>query len=79
LNVEALETGLRLLKSGSQLIIQFPSSSNEHVSIYSISGQVIYRSSVNFNNEQAVISPNLKENQVYVLRIQNETIKFILN
>ncbi len=71
-------TSLKLIRGNSEsLIIGYPAAS-EHVVIHDLAGKTIFDSEMNFENAQTVVKTNFSSNTVYILRINEEAIKFIL-
>lgn len=48
------------------------------VVIHNLSGQVIHRETASFQNSSATIKPSLNKNQVYILSVENQKIKFLI-
>jgi len=78
LATEGLDHSLALYGDPDELTIQFQTSGKELVSIVDLSGKLIFNEEVEFQGSKAVVSPFLRKNQVYVLRIQDQSITFIL-
>lgn len=68
---------IEIAGSTSELSISYRSDANEQITIHSISGQVLFNQSVSFINNKATITPNLQKDQVYFLRVNEESIKFM--
>lgn len=49
------------------------------VAIYTLEGRVAFKANVNFQNQEVTINPNLLPNFLYVLKVGDQEIKFIIN
>ncbi|MEP4532102.1 MAG: hypothetical protein ABJ004_03380 [Cyclobacteriaceae bacterium] len=78
LSVDNLGNKLQVFGGTSELKINFASNKTEFLSIFSLDGKSVFSSQVTFKNNQAVIQPQIIENQVYILRINEQSIKFII-
>ncbi len=73
-----LESNLQVSGANGELKINYPTNKTELVTIHSIDGKLIYNGTVEFENNQATISSKLLRNHVYILRVNEESLKFIL-
>lgn len=73
------ESKIQVFGTTNQLEIRYASTVKEPVAIYNLQGQVIFLENVDFQNNMAVIRPELFKNQIYILRVNNQSIKFLLN
>ncbi len=78
LSVDNLANKLQVLGGTSELTINYASNKAELVNIFSLDGRSVFSGEVTFKNNQAVIQPRIIENQVYLLNINNQAIKFII-
>lgn len=78
LSVDNLANKLQVLGGTSELTINYASNKAELVNIFSLDGRSVFSGEVTFKNNQAVIQPQIIENQVYLLKINNQAIKFII-
>ncbi|MEQ8240232.1 MAG: hypothetical protein RIA69_13520, partial [Cyclobacteriaceae bacterium] len=71
---------LRVFNQAADLIIQYPSESKEEICIYTLTGQLIRKELVQFSSGEAMVdTKRLTYDQLYIVRINNESVKFILN
>ncbi|MEL6562771.1 MAG: hypothetical protein AAFQ94_31670, partial [Bacteroidota bacterium] len=73
--VETLTKNLAVHGSENQLTVYYPSVENEIISIYRLDGRKIFEELVAFNGK-AVIPVSLESDQLYILKIDNQTVKF---
>ncbi|REE05515.1 hypothetical protein [Marinoscillum furvescens] len=78
LSVDKLNSKLKVFGERSSLTINYTSDQTERVSIYALDGRSVFDKQVSFTGNQAVIAPKLNTRQVYILRVNNESIKFVL-
>lgn len=82
LNARALNTTtaphLSLYGSSNKLNILYPSNKDEQVRIVTLDGKEVVKEVVHFNNGKTTMDVQLKPKQLYVLIIQNQSIKFII-
>ena len=78
LSVDNLSSDLKVFGGADQLTINFASDRSEVVNIYALDGRLAFSEVVAFENDRAVISASLNRNQVYVLRVNDEAIKFVI-
>jgi len=76
---EFAASAIKVFGGINELTIQYPSEQVENVSIYSLSGKIQYKGEVNFKNSSAIIHPSLTKNNIYVLNVNGQATKFILN
>jgi len=79
--LSALDTDNNIKISGTEnnLSILFSSDKLEDVVIYSMDGRVLFSNTVQFTKDKALIRPSsLLRNQVYVLRVSNKSLKFLI-
>ncbi|MEQ9204776.1 MAG: hypothetical protein RLO09_19430 [Cyclobacteriaceae bacterium] len=62
----------------SELTINYTSDKVEQVNIYALDGRSVFAGEVAFKNNQALIDIDINRNQVHVLRVNNQAIKFIV-
>ncbi|MEQ8548685.1 MAG: choice-of-anchor Q domain-containing protein [Cyclobacteriaceae bacterium] len=62
----------------SGLTIFYQEAILEQISIYDLSGKVIFDESVSFENFEVKISPTIQKGVIYILRVGNKAAKFIL-
>ncbi|MEL6559191.1 MAG: LamG-like jellyroll fold domain-containing protein [Bacteroidota bacterium] len=74
---EALTKNLTVYGKDNQLTINYPSFNKEKVSVYSLDGRKIFEELVEFNG-RAVVPVSLENNQLYILKIDNQVVKFII-
>jgi hypothetical protein len=71
---------LKVFNQAANLIIQYPSESKEEICIYTLTGQLVRKEQVQFSSGEAMIdTKRLTDDQLYIVRINNESVKFILN
>ena len=75
--VEALTKNLTVYGKYNQLTINYPSFNKEKVSIYSLDGRKVFEELAEFNS-RAVVTVSLENNQLYILKIDNQVVKFII-
>lgn len=75
-----LKVGNELLvsKTNNGLLLTAKVKNAQEVAIYTVDGKVLFHDVVSFQNGQANIKANLAENRIYVLKANNQSIKFIL-
>jgi outer membrane protein assembly factor BamB len=78
LAINQLVNKLEVIGGASELTIRFASNKAERVNIFSLGGKSVFSGEVMFINNQAVIQPQINRNQVYVLRVNDQSIKFLL-
>lgn len=80
LELEEVTTPLSVFGGMNGITVLYPSSKGqENVKIYTLDGRTIYEQKVNFSGSEAIIHPLLSPNQLYVLQINDQKIKFLLN
>ncbi|MEQ8364382.1 MAG: ice-binding family protein [Cyclobacteriaceae bacterium] len=71
---------MTVFNQADHLIVRYPSKSLEEMVIYTMSGQVVRQETVQFSSGEAVLDARrLSPNQLYILRVNNQSVKFILN
>ncbi len=78
LSTERMNSKLQVRGRENGLMINFESNRAEQVSVYTMDGRVIFNSSVVFDGNNAVINATIARNQVYILRVNDQSIKFIM-
>lgn len=78
LSVGEAPNELTIFGSTSELRIHSTLEGNHNVVIYSLDGKVAFNENVNFTNKTVVINPNLTRNKVYVLRLGEQSFKFVI-
>ncbi|MFY0605093.1 MAG: Ig-like domain-containing protein [Cyclobacteriaceae bacterium] len=79
LAAEDLKGELKVFGNSARLEILYKSDQSQAVQIYTLDGRVVYNEQVEFQSNKAWIEAELKPNQIYVLRIEDVSVKFILN
>ncbi|MEQ8241191.1 MAG: Ig-like domain-containing protein, partial [Cyclobacteriaceae bacterium] len=74
---QLLSTKIQVFGTSKALQVQY-AGDNEKVQIISISGKVIHEEEVSFVDKQAILDTKLKTNQVYILKINDASVKFLL-
>lgn len=69
---------LSLYGSANTLNILYPSNKDEQVRIVTLDGKEVVKEVAHFDNGKTTMDVQLKPKQLYVLIIQNESIKFII-
>jgi hypothetical protein len=69
---------LTVLGKQNGVTIQYASNKAETVNIYSLDGRVVFSDVVNFSNNQALVGVALSKHRIYVLKVNNQTAKFII-
>jgi len=69
----------RVYGKSPDLTVEYASDQSEVVSVYSITGQLLYNKTVKFNKGITQIEAPLHSNQVYILQIRDQAIRFLLN
>ncbi len=64
--------------SSNRLTLGYESNEVEVLKIYTLGGKMVFNQPVKFDNNNAQIEVDLKEDQTYVLRLNNESIKFTI-
>ncbi|MEQ8548681.1 MAG: hypothetical protein RIC03_12265 [Cyclobacteriaceae bacterium] len=77
LSTESELSKMKVYGSSDELTIRF-AGSQERVTIHSLDGKVLFQEVVSFEGEKAVISPALQNNQIYILKVKDQSVKFIL-
>lgn len=77
LSVEAFSE-LSILPSSESLLIKHVENSAQ-VLISTVGGQIIFNDEVNFVGGQATINQNFRQNTIYLVRVDNQVIKFLIN
>lgn len=77
LSAENELTKIQLIDKDDQLTLRYQGAALEQVSIYTLDGRMVFQKEVQFANHEAQIAPVIAKNQVYILNINGETIKFI--
>lgn len=62
----------------SALNVIFDQNGSQDLTIYTIDGKMIFQNNIEFKNHQATISADIKRNQLYLMRVGSESVKFIL-
>lgn len=78
LSVASLFDKISVFGGESDLTINYASDKLESVNIYSLDGRSVFAGKVAFNNNQTLVQVDLNRNQVYVLRVNDQSIKFIV-
>jgi hypothetical protein len=78
LSITELKNGIGVFGSGSSLKINYKSSDLENVSIMSLDGKVVFNKKISFSRNQAEIFPATKKNTIYILRVNDQSIKFLV-
>ncbi|MEQ8239168.1 MAG: CBM35 domain-containing protein [Cyclobacteriaceae bacterium] len=78
LAVDNLSSKLKVFGGVNELNINFDSENTEAVSIYTLNGQLMFRDKVTFSNGKSVINPSLNNNEVYILKVDDQAIKFVI-
>ncbi len=78
LSVDESINGLTIFGNTSELTIQSELKGTHEVAIYSLDGKIAFNKNINFNNGKASISSNLIENKVYVLKVGEQSFKFVI-
>lgn len=60
----------------SEINIQAAAEGASQVSIFTLDGRVFFKEEIDFVNNSARISTSLDQNQVYILRVNDESVKF---
>lgn len=69
---------LKIYGNQREQTILFTSDGTQSVTIYTLSGKVIYDESVLFVNGSAEIKAPLRNEQLYILRVGNDALKFLV-
>jgi hypothetical protein len=78
LSVDGFSSEIKLVGNTSELTIQSLLEGEQEVIIYSLDGKVAFKENVRFSNSNTTINPNLIQNKVYVLRIGEQSFKFVI-
>jgi hypothetical protein len=78
LSVDRFSSELKLIGNTSELTIQSLLEGEQKVIIYSLDGKVAFKENVRFSNSNTTINPSLTQNKVYVLRIGEQSFKFVI-
>ncbi|MEO9476361.1 MAG: hypothetical protein ABJG41_12530 [Cyclobacteriaceae bacterium] len=76
--LEAEKGTLKVYGSQSEISVFKDAVGEKDVAIYSMSGVLIMKEKLDFMNNQARANVSLNRNQMYVLRVDNEAVKFII-
>ena len=71
--------GLKVYGHAGELQLQYTGGGTQAVKIYTMEGKVAFNETIRFSDEKAVLKVGLKSHQIYVLKVNGSTIKFILN
>lgn len=78
LSVEDPSEELSIFGNASELTITSGFEGSQEVAIYSLDGKIAFNERVNFTNHKAVIKPSLTQNKVYILRVGDQSFKFVI-
>jgi len=78
LSVDDLKNDIRVFGTASSLIVNFESNAVENVSIISLDGRMIFNEKVSFSENKANISTKIKSNTIYIMRVNDRTVKFLV-
>ncbi|MEP0367728.1 MAG: hypothetical protein ABJN36_13135 [Cyclobacteriaceae bacterium] len=76
--LEAEQGSLKVYGSQSEVSVFKDAEGGKKVAIYSMGGVLIMKQELDFVNNQARANVSLNRNQMYVLRVDNEAVKFII-
>lgn len=76
--LEAQQETLKVYGTQSEIKIFKDETGEKDVAIYSTGGLLIMKETLDFANNQARANVSLNRNQMYVLRVDNEIVKFII-
>ncbi|WP_421870973.1 hypothetical protein [Marinoscillum sp.] len=74
-----LPSRLKLAGENGELKVLYPIDGLHAVTIYTLDGKVIYQSQENFQENQAIIYPRIRAHQTYILKVADESLKFVMN
>lgn len=65
--------------SSESLLINYPSDRKERVLISTIAGQTLFNGQVDFQNGQTTIRQAFSQNMIYIVRVGEEVVKFLIS
>lgn len=78
LSVDGPSEELTIYGNTSELTIHSGFEGNQDVAIYTLDGKIAFKENVSFSNANVTISTDLIQNQVYVLRVGEQSFKFVI-
>ncbi|MFT6868139.1 MAG: hypothetical protein ACJA08_002989 [Cyclobacteriaceae bacterium] len=78
LSASVFEAKMKVYGSEDGLTISYAIDAEQVVTIHSLDGKTIFKEKTSFNNNEAKINPSLLKGQVYILRVQDAAVKFII-
>lgn len=78
LGLESALANLKVYGAESGLNVEYQAEGPKEVAIYDLSGKLSFYQSVHFVQNSALINPILEAGKVYILKVDQESIKFIL-
>lgn len=79
LSAQNLESKMNVYGTADGLIIRCALDADQNVAIYTMDGKVVFEEKATFINSKATIQATLDKNQIYILRVKDQAVKFILN
>lgn len=79
LSIEELNDAfLSIFNSNGQSSIKYASSSEEEIYLYTLSGKLVWNEKVQFVNNEAVLDVRLEKDQIYLMKVNEHSLKFVL-
>lgn len=78
LSHDDLSQGFKLVGNSSELTIQSNFNGEEAIAIHTLDGKVVFQKDVSFQDNQVTIQPALNQNTTYILRVGEQSFKFVI-
>jgi hypothetical protein len=79
LSASVFESKMKVYGSEDGLVISHAVDAEQFVTIHSLDGKMIFKEKTFFKNSKTKINPSLLKGQIYILRVQDAAVKFIIN